>query len=162
MQSRNAPRALLLATTILAGAALVAAPAGAAGKAQLKFFSHITSQSLTGASGNPLSGRDPAAGDRIVVTDVSYAGNHKRHAKRYTSTDHLACTFTGPTTGVCDGQFAIGPSMLLTENATIDFRQPRLTFPIAGGTGRYRGARGTIVNTSLQGGNDSDVVISLR
>jgi hypothetical protein len=162
MQSRNMPRALVAAAAVLAAAALVAAPAGAAGKAQLKFFSHVTSQSLTDASGNPLSGREPVAGDRIVVTDVNYAGNHKHHAKRYTSTDHLACTFTGADSGVCDGQFNIGPSMLLTENATISFKDPRLTFPITGGTGRYRGAKGTIVSTSVGGSDDSDVVISLR
>lgn len=162
MHSRNAPRALLVATAVFAVAAFAAAPAGAARKAQLKFFSHNTSVSMTDPSGKPVSGRDPAAGDTFALTDVNYVGNHKRHAKRYVSTDHLVCLLNGPTTAVCDGQFTIGPSMLLVENVTLDFSQSRLTVPIAGGTGKYLGAKGTIVTTEVSGSDDSDVVVTLR
>ena len=151
-----APACLLSAAAL----ALSAAPAGAAKQSQLKFFSHNVTTSITDPSGKPLTG-GPVAGAKLVVTDVNYAGNHKRHARRYTSTDHLVCSFTGPATGVCDGQFTVGPSMLLSENVTIDF-SAKLTFPITGGTGKYRGAKGTIVSTSIPGSADTDDVIKLR
>jgi hypothetical protein len=152
-----APACLLSAAAL----AMFAVPAGAAKKSQLKFFSRNVSASVTDPSGNPPSGRGPAAGDKLVVTDLNFAGNHKHHARRYTSTDHLVCTFSGPATAVCDGQFTIGPSMLLSENVTVDLSGKQVTFPITGGTGEYRGAKGTIVNTSIAGSANGDVVIKL-
>jgi hypothetical protein len=165
LTARARPCALAVATTAaMALSTLGASPADASKRVQLRFFSHQASSSITDPAGNPVTDLSNgfAPGDKIVATDVNYAGNHKHHAKRYSSTDHLVCTFTGATTAVCDGQFAIGGSMLLVENVTIDFSNPKLSFPITGGTGKFRGRTGALVSTSLGNGDNSDDVINLH
>jgi hypothetical protein len=161
MMSRRS-MAAVVATAAFAGAAVAAMPASAAKTIQLKFFSQAESVSLTDASGNPLAGRDPAAGDKLVATDRNFAGNHRRHARRYSSTDHLSCTFTGPAVAVCDGQIAVGASLLLAEHVTVNLAEDGLTIPISGGTGRFHGMHGTTVSKSIAGSDDTDLVIKLH
>jgi hypothetical protein len=159
--SRRLTVALVVAGTV-AAMVVATAPAGAAKKVHLKFFSQSESVSLTDPSGNPLTNRGPAAGDRLVATDRNFVGNHKRHAKGYTSTDHLTCTFTSENAAVCDGQFTIGPSMLLADHVSVNLTEDGLTLPVTGGTGRFKGMKGTTVSKSIAGSDDSDVVITLR
>jgi hypothetical protein len=152
----------LSAAVATAALGIAAIPATAAKKVELRFFSQLESVKITDASGNPVSGA-PKVGDVVSVSDRDFVGNHKRHAKRYTVTDHLVCTMTAaPLTGICNGEFAIGGSMLLVEHATLDLVSSKLTFPITGGTGRYKGAKGTGVSTDVGSGDDSDTVIKLR
>ena len=156
-------RKLVLAVAAaVAALAIAAIPATAAKKVQLRYFSQIESASVTDASGNPVNG-PPSVGSVLRVTDRDFAGNHKRHEKRYSVTDHLVCTITAlPATGTCDGQFAIGGSMLFVEHATLDVSSDKLTFPITGGTGRFKGMTGTGVSKNVGKGDDSDVVIKLH
>lgn len=156
------PTVALIAAGALAVAVFTTAPAGAAKHVRLKFFSQSESVSLTDPSGNPLTNRGPAAGDRLVATDRNFVGNHKRHAKGYTSTDHLTCTFTSENAAVCDGQFTIGSSMLLADRVPVNLSEDGLTLPVSGGTGRFKGVKGTTVSKSIAGSDDSDVVITLR
>jgi hypothetical protein len=73
------------------------------------------------------------------------------------------CTITAaPATGTCDGQFAIGGSMLFVEHATLDLQADKLSFPISGGSGRYKGAKGSGVSTNVGTSDDSDIVIKLH
>jgi hypothetical protein len=154
---------LALATAaVVAALAIAAIPATAAKKVTLRFFSQVESGKVTDTSGNPVNGA-PKVGDVLSATDRDFVGNHKHHAKRYTVTDHLVCTFTVlPSTALCGGEFAIGGSMLLVEHATFDLGSSKLTFPITGGTGRYKGMTGTGVSNNVGNGGDSDVVIKLH
>jgi hypothetical protein len=156
-------RLVLVVAAAAAVLALATASAGAATK--LKFFQKGESQSLTDSSGHPITDPNamPAAGDRIDLTDRDFVGNHKRHAKHYTATDHLVCTFTTATEALCNGQFAIGGSLLLAEdvNVNLDFSKPTIVVPITGGTGVFQHVKGTVTSTQLKSGA-SDVVISLH
>jgi hypothetical protein len=162
---RTRPGRLILFVTAAATVlALTAAPAGAATK--LKFFEKSESVSLTDSAGRPIADPNaaPAAGDTLEVTNRDFVGNHKHHAKRFTVTDHLRCTFTSASEAVCNGQFAIGGSMLLAENATVklDFTTPTVVVPITGGTGVYEHAKGTVTSNNIGNTGNADVTISLH
>jgi hypothetical protein len=151
-----------LAAAVIAALGILAIPATAAKKVQLRFFSQLESAKITDSSGNPVNGA-PKVGDVLRVTDRDFVGNHRKHEKRYSATDHLVCTITAlPATGVCDGQFAIGGSMLFVEHTTLDVSGSTLNFPITGGTGRFKGMTGTGVSKNVGNGDDSDVVIRLH
>ena len=156
-------RLALAGIAALLASCLAVAPASAAKK--LRFFSKQVSSSLTDASGNPITNPNtpPAAGDRFVVTDLDYVGNHRHHAKRWTASDHFACTFTTPPAAICSGQIAIAGSMLFSDNVPLDFANPSatVTVPITGGTGRYRGAKGTVTSVSVGKTNNSNLTITL-
>jgi hypothetical protein len=159
--SRRLPLSLAAAGT-LAVAVFATAPADAAKQVRLKFFSQSESVKLTDPSGNPLANGGPAAGDRLVSTDRNFVGNHKHHAKRYTSTDHLSCTFTSAAAAVCDGQIAIGSSLVFSDRVPVNLSEPNLTIPLTGGTGRFKGMKGTAVAKAVAGSDDTDVVITLH
>ncbi len=146
---------------------LVASSASAA--TTLHFFSKQVSSKLTGPNGQPLSANAvPAVGDSFVATDLNYVGNHKHHAKRWTSSDHLVCTFTAINasamsgTATCNGQIAIGGSMLLAENVTLVFSNSgaSVVVPITGGTGKFRGVHGHIKSKNVGKTNNSDITIT--
>ena len=128
-------RLLVALISVCAFAAVAAIPATASKRITLKYFSKVESASVTDANGNPLAG-EPTVGSHLEVTDRNYLGNHKKHERKYSSTDHLNCTFTGTNTALCDGQFAIGGSMLLVQH------------------------QGTAVSTNI--GDNSDDVITLH
>ncbi len=157
-------RLVLVVAAAVAALALAAASAGAATK--IKFFQKGESASLTDSSGHPVTDPNatPTTGDKIDLTDRDFVGNHKRHAKRYTATDHLSCTFTAPTTALCNGQFAIGGSLLLAEDVTVnlDFSKPTIVVPITGGTGVFQHVKGTVTTKQVGSSGDSDVTISLH
>ena len=164
MRTRAGLLALVVAAAV-AVLALAAVPAGAAVK--FKFFQKGESSSLTDSSGNPITDPNvaPKAGDKFVVTDRDFVGNHKHHAKRYSATDHLACTFTSATEAVCDGQFAIRGSMLLAENVNVnlDFSKPTIVVPITGGTGVFHRVKGgSVTSTAVGDTGTSDVTISVH
>jgi hypothetical protein len=163
MRTRPA-RLTLFVTAAAAVLALAAAPAGAATK--LKFFEKGESASLTDATGKQIGDPNavPAAGDTLDISSRDFVGNHKHHAKHFTVTDHLRCTFTTASTAVCNGQFAIGGSMLLAENVNVnlDFTTPKVVVPITGGTGVYEHAKGTVTSINIGNTGNSDVTITLH
>ncbi|HEY2604060.1 MAG TPA: hypothetical protein VGI67_21055 [Thermoleophilaceae bacterium] len=162
-------RAAIFAAGAFAALALFAAPAGAA--TTYRFFSKQTSQQFLDPSGKPITdpNAQPVAGDQFISTDLDYVGNHKHHAKHWTVTDHLACTITSTTpTGalaLCNGQFAIGGSLLIAENENVTFNfasASTTVVPVNAGTGKFRHAKGTVRSTDIGNSNNSDVVIKLH
>jgi hypothetical protein len=144
---------------------LLASSASAA--TTLHFFDKQVSSIFKGPGGQPLGpGATPTVGDSFDNTDLDYVGTHKHHAKTWTASSHLVCTFTsitGPMSGTatCDGQIAIGGSMLLAENAKVSFsNSPTVVVSITGGTGKFRGAHGHVKSTSIGNTNNSDITIT--
>lgn len=144
---------------------LVASSASAA--TTLHFFDKQVSSTFRGPNGQPLGPNAvPTVGDSLDNTDLYYVGNHKHHAKAWTASGHLVCTFTsitGPMSGTatCDGQIAIGGSMLLAENDTLTFStSPTVVVAITGGTGKFKGAHGHVKSTSIGNSNNSDITIT--
>ena len=153
------------AVVLLALLALV--PAASAKTATMSLFSRQTSATFVTPQGRPLPpNTQPTVGDVNDITGVDYVGNHKHHASAPAGSDHLRCRLTGLTAGgakaVCDGQIALGRSMLLVNNESLtlpDSNGP-LVFRINGGTGTYRHARGKITATTV--GNNTDFVIKVN
>jgi hypothetical protein len=144
------------------GLALGATPASAR-TTTLHFFQKETTDTFSGPDGKPIppptSTTPPAAGDRFVTTDDDYAGNHKHHAAKATATDHLVCTFTNDLgQATCDGQIAIGGSMLLAENVSVDFAKTS-GVPLNGGTGVYKHAHGATTSVGIANTSNSDFTI---
>jgi hypothetical protein len=150
------------------GAALLAlalgATAASAKTVTLHYFSKQTSSTFVTPQGKSISG-PPAAGDINDITGIDYVGDHQHHAKASTASEHLRCTITGFTgaggTATCDGQIAIGGSMLLANGAHVTLSDSSAPFvvPINGGTGIYRRAHGTI--TARNVGNNTDFTIKV-
>jgi hypothetical protein len=157
----------MLAAGTLVALALTAAPAGAA--TTLRFFEKAESQKFLDPSGNPISNPNapPAVGDQFIFTNRDYVGTRRHHAKHWTATDHLQCTITkvaaNGASGLCNGQIAIGGSMLLAENVTVDLsNQSTTVVPINGGTGRFVHARGTARSVSPPKGNTAELTVVLH
>ncbi|HTX09543.1 MAG TPA: hypothetical protein VME22_13075 [Solirubrobacteraceae bacterium] len=166
--TQGGSRVLVFALGLLCAVALsLLAPSIALAKTTLHFFQKQVSMTLVGPTGQPLSPTaTPAVGDGFVVIDLDYVGTANHHAKAWSASDHLACTFTsitGPMSGTatCNGQIAIGGSMLLAQNENISFStSPTLVVPINGGTGKFRGARGQTKSTSISHSNNSNFTIT--
>jgi hypothetical protein len=147
----------LVGIALAAACALMLLPAAglAAGKRTetLRFFSKPVSFTYTTASGtvlhHPPTGQ-PQAGDLMEIDSLDFVGNHRRHARRWTGSDHLSCVFGASGEPDCHGVAAVRGSLLLFHGT--DF---------VGGTGRYQGATGkTLKNREVKGG--SDIVVRLR
>jgi hypothetical protein len=153
-------RAAPLAAALSALALTV--PAASAKTATLHYFSKQTSSTFVTPQGNPITGA-PVVGDINDLTGADYVGNHKHHAKHATASDHLRCTITAFTgtggSATCDGQIAIGGSMLLANHVPFALSNAPHVIPINGGTGIYRHAHGTITTTSV--GNNTDFKIKV-
>jgi hypothetical protein len=133
----------------------------------LHYFSKQTSSTILTPQGQPLEpNTQPSLGDITDDTGIDYVGNHKHHAKRATASDHLRCTINSFTSGggtaMCDGQIAIGGSMLLANAAPLTFSETNAptVLSINGGTGIYRHAHGRLAATTV--GNNTDFVIRVK
>jgi hypothetical protein len=157
----RAARPFAVLTAALAAAA-IGAPAANAKTVTLHLFSRGTSSTFVDAQGHPVSpNARPAVGDTFDNTGLIYVGNHKHHAAKPSGSDHLRCTITslsrkGPRMR-CNGQIAIGGSMLLANDETFTLSATPPPTPINGGTGIYRHARGLITPTNI--GNNTDFKI---
>jgi hypothetical protein len=151
------------AASVVACAAIMAvgASAAAAKTVTLHFFSKQVYTRISDASGHPSpSNAAPAVGDRLSFASDDYAGNHRRHAKQATASDHIVCTLTSTSRALCDGTIAIGGSMILGDDFVLDFNSSGATVvKITGGTGQYRHAHGTVVAQPV--GNNSDLTITV-
>lgn len=101
----------------------------------------------------------PANGDRLTFASNDYAGNQKHHAKRPTASDRVDCTITSPTGGICDAEIAIGGSMIFGDNFPISFTSNTQKVIITGGTGRFRGASGTV---TAKGGSRNTTNLTIK
>ena len=153
-----------VSTVALAGAMLAMSALPASAKTiTLHYFAKQTSFTMTDANGNPVSQNAmPSVGDRLSFSDDDFVGNHKHHAKRATASDHVDCNVNQPGKALCNGEQAIGGSMLLAQGFTIDFTSNGPTkVTITGGTLKYKRAHGTLVVKSLgPNGNNSDNTIT--
>ena len=143
----------LLTTALIATLALVPASASAAGKTEtLRFFSKVDKVTLTHADGTVETdpSAQPVPGDRLDVFASDFAGNHKRHAKKATGSEHVVCTFGDTPEPDCVSHVAIGGSMLIFQGNPAT---------VIGGAGKYLGATGKVISSKeIEGSNDSDVV----
>jgi hypothetical protein len=156
---RTHRRQLLAGALAIAATAAVATPA-VAGQSQtktLRFYERTNDVSLTTADGTPKQGA-PAAGDILDVAGVLYRGDHRRHGRQAVGTDHTRCVFTGPDTGTCQGEVAIGGSLILVRSEL-----GGNPFTAWWGTGRFKSITGTGTSRSIgEESNDSDVVLRYR
>jgi hypothetical protein len=120
------------------GTASAAAPAKT-----LSFFEKNESFVYTAPGGKPergLPAGQPATGSTIEFTDLNYPGTEKHHQHPWTSTDHFLCTF-GSNGTTCEGQIAIGASMLIVKG---NGGQGTFSIPIIAGTGAFKADSGTL------------------
>jgi hypothetical protein len=154
---RKHHRRLIAGALAIAATAAVVTPA-VAGQSQtktLRFFDKATDFRMTSADGTVKQPGPPVAGDIIDVSGTLYAGNHRRHARKASGTNHTRCVFTGPDTGTCQGEVAIGGSLILVKSDL-----GGNPFTAYWGTGRFKGITGTGSMTSIgEESNDSDVVL---
>jgi hypothetical protein len=142
--------------------AAVGASAAAAKTVTLHFFSKQVYARMSDASGKPLPPSSaPAVGDRFSFASNDYVGNHKQHAKQATASDHVVCTLTTASRGLCDGTIAIGGAVIIGDDFVLNFNSSSnvTTVKITGGTGRYRHARGTVIAKSVGNSNNTDLTI---
>jgi hypothetical protein len=138
----------LMAAGVAAGlcVALLFASSGqaAGGKTTtLRIFEKAASIRLTKSDGTvlnklPIAETEPKAGDVLDLVFDDFVGNHARHAKKPSGSDHLRCTFVASGPPSCVSHVAFGSSMLVIEG------NPGR---VALGTGRYRGATGRVVSS---------------
>jgi hypothetical protein len=156
---RTHHRRLLVGVLATAAAAAVATPA-VAGQSQtktLRIYEKPTDVRLTTADGQPKEG-PPAAGDILDAGGVLYRGDHRHQSRHAIGTDHTRCVFTGPDSGTCQGEAALGGSLILTRNSLTDD-----SFEIWYGTGRFQGITGSVTATTVSDErNDSDVVVRYK
>ena len=153
-------RSIVLALVATASALALLPSAGqAAGRTQtLRFFDKPVSITLTRPSGTVIDHAPyPQAkpGDVLDVNSVAYAGTHLRHAKKWTASSHLQCTFGAAGPPSCVSHVAIGGSQLVFSG------NPG---KLVNGTGIYQGATGrTISSKEVPGMKDaSDVVLRIQ
>ncbi len=149
-----------VAVTITAAAAAVPALSGAhaaagIGPQTLRLFDTPVTTTLTTTSGQVTSRPpypQPKPGDTLDVYSLDYAGNHLRHAARWTMSDHLRCTF-GQGQPACESDVAVGGSLLVFNGSKL-----------VGATGLYAGATGRVLSNTQVSGTDnaSDIVVRIQ
>ena len=121
----------------------------------LRVFDKPVATTLTTRDGKVTSHPpypQPQAGDTLDVYSLDYVGSHVHHAKQWTLSNHLRCTFTqGPPD--CVSNLAIGGSLLV-------FDGNKLT----GATGHYQRATGRVLSNKHVPGtaNASDIVAQIH
>lgn len=119
-----------------------AGSASAAGKTEtLRVFSKTDKLVLTHADGTVVETApfpEAVAADRLDIYASDFAGNHAKHAKVATGSEHVVCTFTAASPEPdCISHVALGGSLLIFRG-----------FPgtLIGGAGRYLGATGKVLS----------------
>jgi hypothetical protein len=136
----------------------------------LHYFSKFESQVFLTAAGKPFTPSEKnqvVPGDSIEGTDLDYVGNHLQHAPDWTASDHEVCVLDKGGNPVCQGQIAIGGSMILVQAnlGHVSASTSQDTLQVTGGTGTFRGAVGAVVTVQIDPSSrtsDSDVTITLQ
>ena len=146
----NHPLRAIALTAVLA---LVPAASASAKTETLRFFSEVDKLTLTHADGTVADNPGPpAAGDRLDIYASDFAGDHKRHAKKATASEHVVCVFGDSPEPDCVSHVAIGGSLLIFDGNTL-----------IGGSGKYLNATGKVISNETVGdSNDSDVVARIK
>lgn len=150
------PQVLVAAAFVASAIVLLPTVGHASGRTQtLRFYDKPVSIKLTHANGTVVAQPPyPQArpGDTLDVNSLDYAGDHTRHAARWSASTHLRCVFrAGPPT--CESHVAIGRSLLvLTGNPG----------KVTNGTGIYQGATGRVVSSKELPNDASDVVVRIQ
>ena len=146
-------RSALVAAVVAAGALAPVATAGTTTET-LRFFDKPVSMTLTQSDGTVVRHApypEAQSGDVLDVYSLDYAGDHRKHAKRWSMSTHLRCVF-GAGQPDCESHVARGNSLLI-------FRGDRLV----AGSGRYVHATGRVLSIKEVGHTDSsDVVVRVR
>jgi hypothetical protein len=144
-----------LRTAIVTAALVLIPAASASAKTEtLRFFSKVDKVTLTHADGTVVTDPSarPVAGDRLDVFASDFAGDHKRHAKKSTASEHVVCTFGTSPEPDCIAHVALGGSLLIFDGDTL-----------IGGSGKYLNATGKVISNKTVGdSNDSDVVAKIN
>src|SRR5579884_588827 len=138
----------------------------------LHYFSKSTSQAIYGSDGKPITDPNaaPQVGGYLVSTGLDYVGDHTSHSSAVAGSDHLICQFetvattpNGSSTLLCNGQIALGGSMLVADHQTVQLSQNSpINLSFTGGTGQYQGVTGTISTQSVgPNSNDTDFTLSV-
>jgi len=147
----------LAATAVL----LLGAGPASAKTTTVHLFDKSVSSGAFAASGVALNPSAQAAtGDYFVSTGTDYNGNHNRHSKKSVGASNLVCTITSGTSGFCDGVIAIGSSLLFIDHVAVNL-SGNAPLKVTGGTGQYRGARGTISAQGVSNTNNNDFTIKI-
>jgi hypothetical protein len=153
-------RSILLSLAASAVCALALLPAGqAAGRTQtLRLFDKPVVLTLTRANGAVIT-RAPypeaRPGDVLDVYSLGYMGTFASHAKKWTASSHLQCTFRAAGPPSCVSHVAIGASQLIIAG------NPG---KVVNGTGIYLGASGRVVSSTEVPGVEhaSNVVLRIQ
>src|SRR3954451_22200271 len=152
-------RRSIVPVALASTAALMLMPGAgqASGRTQtLRFFDEAVSMKLIRVDGTvvkraPFPEAQP--GDVLEINSLDYRGNHAHHARRFTGSSHLRCTF-GTGAPSCESHFAIGGSMLIfTGNPGT----------VTTGPGIYQAAPGRVVSAKKIGHtNNTDIVAKIH
>ncbi len=163
-RARQLRAAAAAATAVLAITGLIA-PTASARSQTLHFFQESGPTSWFNSAGHPINLNPPAtlpvAGDRFYEGDLDFAGTATHHARHFTASDELTCTFTNADTAACDVEIAIGGSMLLSNDVTMHFNLPNSAVPINGGTGIYGGVHGSFTDVNLPNSQNATLTVRL-
>lgn len=155
----------LTAAGLLVALLFASSGQAAGGKVKtLRIFEKAVSIRLSKPDGTVLEKlpiAEPKPGDVLDLVFDDFVGNHRRHAKQRSATDHLHCTFVAAGPPNCVSHVAFGSSMLVIEG-----NPGRVVL----GTGKYRGATGRVVSAkevrhappSSLAHNDIDIVARVR
>jgi hypothetical protein len=129
----------------------------AAGKTEtLRIFDKPVSMTLTHADGTVVRQApfpEAKAGDVLDVYALDFVGDHRRHEKHASMSEHLRCTFASAGPPACETHVAVGGSLLI-------FRGDKLV----AGTGRYAHATGRVISSKVvdEQANTSDTVARIH
>ncbi len=153
------------ALTLALGVGGALAPGAGAASGTLHFFQESVTNEFFNAAGKPIQLNPPTTvpgkGDRLDTTDLDYVGDAAHHAKRWSASDHLSCTFTATAVAICDAEIAVRGSLLLATNVTIQFGPGSTVVTLNGGTGAYKGAHGTATAVDVGNGNNANLTVKL-
>lgn len=155
-------RLIRMTAVALTTMAMIAAPASAK-TITLHYYFKQVSVRFTDAAGHPQNRhKRPVAGDLGEQLGLAYPGNHNHHARRWTASWHLGCVFRSSKRATCDGQIAVGGSMLLVNGIYLNSGHNSTGVAISGGTGVFYRAHGTLTTVTAHNKNNTDVTIRVR
>ena len=152
-------RSIVLSLVAITACAVALLPSAgqAAGRTQtLRFFDKPVSITLT--RGAKVFDQAPypqaKSGDVLDVNSLDYVGTHAKHAKKWTASSHLQCTFRAAGAPSCVSHVAIGGSQLVFEG------NPG---KLVNGTGIYQGAAARVISSKEVPGmaDATDIVLKI-